>query len=159
MSVFENITKKVTETARAAAKKSGEIVEITKLSMSIGVEEDKIEKAYAEIGKVVFSAYNEGKEVGDTFKELCEKIKSYEDNIKDIKQKILELKNVKVCPGCAAELEVEIAYCPKCGTKQENPQPVEKAPEEKPFEKACPSCDAVNSLDSAFCAKCGAKLD
>ena len=44
MSVLENFTKKVTETAKAAAKKSGDIVEVTKLSVAINTEEDKIEQ-------------------------------------------------------------------------------------------------------------------
>jgi len=157
MSLFENITKKVTDTARAAAKKSGELVEATKLNMSIGAEEDKIEKVYAEIGKVVYEAFSNGEAVSEMFKEQCETIKSYEDNIKEMKQKILDLKSVKICSGCGAELDTEVVFCPKCGAKQEIPEPV-VIPQE-PTEKVCSSCSASNTLDSAFCTKCGAKFE
>ncbi len=120
MSVFENITKKVTDTAKAAAKKSGELVEVTKLSMSIGTEEDKIKKVYMDIGKSVYESFVKGEDVGETFKVYCEQIESYEESIKEIKQKILELKNLRACPSCSYEMEEdeEIIYCSRCGAKQ-----------------------------------------
>lgn len=155
MTVFENFTKKVTETAKAAAKKSSELVEVTKLNMSIGTEENKIEKAYAEIGKLVYKAYSEGENVGDTFKEYCEKIEASEEAIKGCKQKILELKNIKVCPSCGVELEMDILFCPKCGTKQE----VSKPEASEPKGKVCAGCGAEIEEETAFCTKCGAKMD
>ncbi|RCX10524.1 A2L zinc ribbon protein [Anaerobacterium chartisolvens] len=118
MSVFESITRKVSDTAKAAAKKSGELVEVTKLNMNISAEEDKIRKAYADIGKMVYNTYSKVGEVGEEYKGLCEAIKGYEEVIAETRQKILDLKNLKVCTGCGADLEQDILFCPKCGAKQ-----------------------------------------
>jgi len=118
MSVFNELTQKVSNTAKAAAKKSNDIVEITKLNMSISAEEDKIKKLYTEIGKALYEAYKKGEVLPDAFRESCEKIKTYDENIKHMKQKVLELKNLKACPNCGAELEADVLYCSKCGTKQ-----------------------------------------
>ncbi len=118
MSVFENITRKVSDTAKAAAKKSGELVEVTKLNMNISAEEDKIRKAYSDIGKIVYNAYSKGAEVGEEYKALCQAIKAYEEVIAETRQKILDLKNLKVCTGCGTDLEQDILFCPKCGAKQ-----------------------------------------
>lgn len=155
MSVLENLTKKVAETAKAAAKKSGDIVEVTKLSVSISTEEDKVEKEYANIGKIVYQSLENDTDVEEAVKECCERIKNYLKNIEGIKQKIQELKNVKTCANCKAELDMEVAYCPKCGTKQEIPQ----APVEVPNEKTCTACGATAELDVAFCSKCGNKFE
>lgn len=155
MSVFENFTKKVTETAKAAAKKSGDLVEVTKLNMNISNEEGKIEKAYEEIGKLVYESFKRGEEVAEAFRGQCELIRSYEEVISEMKQKILELKSVKICPSCGSELALDVAFCSKCGAKQEMPQPQVA---EEPAEKVCPSCSEVNTPDAAFCAKCGAKM-
>lgn len=119
MSVFDNLTKKVTDTAKAAAKKSSELVEVTKLNINIGAEEDKIEKVYADIGKMTYASFARGEQISEAYKVNCEKIKSFEDNVNKMKQKILELKNTKLCLGCGEELELSIAFCSKCGTKQE----------------------------------------
>jgi hypothetical protein len=118
MSVFENFSKKVTDTAKAAAKKSSEVVEVTKLNMNIGSEEDKIKKAYTEIGKSVYEVFTKGEEVNEAFKGQCELISTYEDNIKEMRLKILDLKALKVCPACGAEMESGISFCSKCGAKQ-----------------------------------------
>lgn len=155
MAVFESFTKKVAETAKAAAKKSSELVEVTKLNMNVGAEESKIEKTYSEIGKVVYQKFDEGEDVGEAFAELCGKIKSYEENIKELKQKILDLKNVKLCSGCGTELAAEVVFCPKCGAKQEV---VVHQAEAASAVKFCPSCGATVDANSTFCAKCGSKV-
>jgi uncharacterized coiled-coil DUF342 family protein len=118
MSVFNNFTKKVSETAKAAAKKSGDIVEMTKINMSIGAEEDKIKKAYAEIGKKIYELSASGAEIPESVKEQCDAINTYESTIEELKQKILEYKNIKVCASCGTELDLETVFCPKCGAKQ-----------------------------------------
>ena len=155
MSMFENITKKVTETAKAAAKKSGDIVEVTKLNVAISTEEDKIEKEYVNIGKIVYESFCKGTNLEAAITECCERISDFRKNVEGMKQKILELKNVKTCPGCKTELEIDTAFCPKCGTKQEIPQPVV----EESKENICPSCGMSNDFEAAFCSKCGSKLE
>jgi len=131
MSVLEKFSKKITETAKAAAKKSGDIVEVTKLNMSISAEEDKIKKAYMEIGKLIYERYSKGKSVPEGIEGICEKIKAYEDNINEMKEKIYTLKNIKICPSCNAELEMDVNFCPRCGMKQEKVKPEEQLNEEE----------------------------
>lgn len=125
MSVLDNLTKRVTDTAKAAAKKSGNMVEVTRLNMNIGNEEDKIKKIYTEIGKIIYDEHLEGGTVSETLLEHCGSIDAINKNIDEMKQKILELRNVKACPECGIELEMEMAFCYKCGRKQEIPIPVE----------------------------------
>jgi len=121
MAFFENISKKVTDTAKAAARKSGDLMEVTKLNLNIGAEEDKIKRKFMEIGKTVYEAYKKGEELPYACRDLCEKVKEYERNIEEMKAKVLQLKGLKNCPSCGAELDEEFAYCPKCGAKQEVP--------------------------------------
>lgn len=121
MSVFDNITKRVTDTAKAAAKKSGSMVEVTRLNINIGAEEEKIKKIYTEMGKMLYDDYSEGKITGDEIAGLCGKIDAINGSIEDMKEKILELRNVKACQGCGLELEMEMDFCYKCGRKQELP--------------------------------------
>ncbi|HHW48018.1 MAG TPA: zinc-ribbon domain-containing protein [Clostridiaceae bacterium] len=132
MSVLEKFSRKITETAKAAAKKSGDLVEVTKLNMSISAEEDKIKKTFAEIGKLVYERYNKGESVPEGIEGFCEKIKGYEENIKEMKEKIYTLKNIKICPSCNAELEINANFCSKCGMKQEKEKTEEEQEEEAP---------------------------
>lgn len=160
MSILDNLTDKVSKTAKAAAKRSGELVEITRLCVNIGIEEDKIEKILIEIGKKVYEAYAKNEDVLEAAKEFCEKIKSFEENIKDMKEKILALKNIKICSQCLAELDIDFEYCSKCGAKQEviEHEAIKEEAELPKNKKVCSNCGAVNDVGYEFCPKCGTKL-
>ncbi len=133
MSVLDNITKRVTDTAKAAAKISGSVVEVTRLNMSINTEEDKVRKIYTEMGRQLYEDYNEGKLVSEKLLEKCVKIDEIIANVDEMKEKILELKNVKACPNCGMVLAIDMEYCYKCGRKQEEQ---EQEPEKSQNEQA-----------------------
>lgn len=119
MNILDNISKKVTEVAQVAAKKSGEVVEITKLNISINTEEDKIQKLYEEIGRIIYSYFKSQENVPDELKEICSQIHQSETNIKNYKKRILEIKSLKSCVSCGAELERGVKFCPQCGARQQ----------------------------------------
>jgi predicted RNA-binding Zn-ribbon protein involved in translation (DUF1610 family) len=158
MAFFENFGKRVSEAAQAAAKKSSELMEVTKINMNIAQEEDRIKKLYTSIGKKVYESYLKDPGMYVQFKEECTGIDSHNENIKKMKARILEAKNLRLCSGCGEEIGVEVVYCPKCGAKQE---PVNKPEGEEPPRDqvpVCPSCGTEITQDAAFCPSCGAKL-
>ncbi len=152
MSFLENIGK----AAQAAAKKSSELVEITKLNMNINSEEDKIQKQYTQIGKLIYDKFKAGGNIDEEFLASCETIRTHEQNINNLKEKILETKNLRVCSGCGAEIDKNSMFCAKCGTKQD----VQQAAGQQAVSAAtCPACGAQITAGSAFCTGCGAKMD
>ncbi len=154
--MLESFTRKVTDTAKAAAKKSSELVEVTKLNMNISSEEDKIEKLYLEIGKTIYESYAKGETTNELFVEKCKQIDLHNNNINEMRRKILELKHEKICPNCREELDISALYCSKCGTKQEI---IETPVAEEIVEKKCSECGSVVEEESLFCTKCGNKLE
>ncbi len=83
------------------------------------------------MGKEIFSDFAAGKEISDELKEKCQGIVEAKELVDELKKKILVLKNIKVCPNCKTEMELEIAFCPKCGTKQEKIQKPEPEVQEE----------------------------
>lgn len=156
MSILDNITDKVTKTAKAAAKKSGDIVEVTKLNISIGAEEDKIEKLYKQIGKEVFNKYQDIEQIPVDIKSYCEEIQKHMENIAQMRNKINELRKIKYCPSCNHEIDYDALYCPKCGAKQG--EPTENKENEVENERKCPSCGKKLSEGDEFCSFCGTKV-
>lgn len=118
MAFFDNFGKRVGEAAQAVTKKSGDLVEVTKLNMSISAEEEKIKKTYEKLGELVYSKFDSGDEIDPNFIELCDNIRLYQNTVNGFKTKIMELKNVKPCTKCGTELEKDVLFCPKCGEKQ-----------------------------------------
>lgn len=91
MPLFDNFTKKVGDVAKTAAKKSGDLVETTKINMSINSEEQKIKDIYIEIGKAVYLKYKNNEMLSPDLEESCDKIKATEDNIASLREKIAQL--------------------------------------------------------------------
>jgi hypothetical protein len=119
MAFLENLGKKVGEVAQTAAKKSGELVEITKLNMNISSEEDKIQRLFAKMGKVIYDMYCSEEDTPEAFKEDCEAVKAHKQNIEGFRAKIREIKNSSACANCGAEIYNTSAFCSKCGAKVE----------------------------------------
>lgn len=159
MAFLENLGKKVGEAAQAAAKKSGELVETTKLNVNINSEEDKIQKIYTQIGKTLFERYSATGVADDDVKESLEAVKVHEQNIKSLKEKIFDIKGSKTCISCGTEMDKAQVFCSKCGAKNDVPAPEAAAAEPQASSViACPACGSTLQTGSVFCTNCGAKV-
>ncbi len=117
MDFLSDIGKKITETAKTVTKKSESLVEITKLNLAIGNEEDKIKKAFLEIGSELYKNFQNGESYGDYFDTKCTEIKEMEENIAKLRERVLSLKGTKTCTGCNEVIDEDVKYCPNCGVK------------------------------------------
>ena len=90
MSFLDNLNKTVGSAASAAAKKSGELVEITKINMSINKEEDSINKVYAKIGKKFYEVNVDSME-NDEYAKLFKQIKKHQQTINELKKKLKQI--------------------------------------------------------------------
>jgi ribosomal protein L40E len=129
--------------------------------MSVNSEEDKVNKLYGEIGRKLYASYSAGESSAPDFTAEFEQIDACEKTIKDIRKKIMELKNVKLCQKCGAELAPAAMFCPKCGSKQEAapPPPAPEVRVEEPAAKCfCPECGTEVTSDTAFCSNCGTQI-
>lgn len=169
MDSLSKIAKSVGDGAKTAVKKSEDMVEIVKLNKAITNEEDRIKLTYGEIGKIIYSRYEKNEIIEDELIQLCIKIDEFQKNIFAIKQKIAEVKNVKICSNCSAELEPTTEFCVKCGAKQEVINPgkdsaIHEFIDDHTHEgtdntpKYCPSCGKEIIENSKFCQECGVKL-
>lgn len=120
MDLLNDIGKRITDTAKTVTRKSEDIVEITKLNLAIGSEEDKIKRMLYEIGSELYRSYINGKPYGESYDSKCSEVKQLEENIKTLKERILLLKGNKTCKTCNSVVDVEVNYCPSCGEKFEN---------------------------------------
>lgn len=119
MALFNNLGRKIEGIAQNAAKKSGEMVELKKINTNINIEEESIKNLYGEIGKYCFEKFGNCTESDETIRELCQKIKIHQENIRFYKERINTIKNIVVCPVCDNKMEIDSVFCNKCGAKIE----------------------------------------
>lgn len=93
MENFQNIAKKSEELAQNAAKKSGEILEITKLNKKIKEEERSIECKYLEIGKLIFEKYINYTVMPEEISDYIRAIQVKKEVITNLNAKIEEIRS------------------------------------------------------------------
>lgn len=128
--------------ADVATKKTGEVVEVSKIRYQMKQVEWEIEKAYAKLGAIVYEA----KKSTDNFDEVTQLAISEIDDLKErydnLAEKMRMYKNVVKCPGCGRENDIADSFCSRCGspliTEVKGSKP-EAAPQEGP--QAPPSSD------------------
>lgn len=119
MDFFKDISKKIGETAKEAAKKSSDFVETTKLSMQIDKNNKEIDNHFYEIGKALYENYCDDNWVKERFENKISIIEKLNGENESIKKELLKKRNAKTCKACEAELDKEAMFCPKCGARYE----------------------------------------
>jgi len=130
MTDFENAMKKVADVLHAAARKSGEIFENTKISYNISTEKDKIVKLQSKIGEKFYKIYKESGAAPDSIVGELEAIAELEETIRAMEKTIADSKPYKFCSECGARLELNDVYCAKCGAKQHEVSPKKESENE-----------------------------
>ena len=74
MTFSENLKKFFSNTARAAVKKSGEVLETAKIKYSEFDLNSDIDRMYTELGKVMYNGYKNDSDVSEEIQTLCEKV-------------------------------------------------------------------------------------
>ena len=101
---FENFRDIASEAAQTAAKKTKKLAEIAKANLSVYSEEDKIKKAYTELGKLYYRDYVVGEELDEAeYLPWCQKIDESKQSIADLRDYIEILKTERVVYDEAAE--------------------------------------------------------
>lgn len=106
-------------TARSAVKKSGELLELTKLKMAAADTKSEIQSKFAELGKLIYEAQKLGNEDSEKTEELLQSLDELHETLSEQEAKLSELKKQKACGVCGNICETKAEYCSKCGAKFE----------------------------------------
>lgn len=115
---FSKITKSLGEGASSVVQKSNELIGVSRLNDEINNEEEKKDIIYIAIGKVVFNSFINKAELSEEIKHKCEDILEHDEQIKIIMGKIINVKRIKKCSNCGADMNISINFCPDCGVMQ-----------------------------------------
>ncbi len=120
-----------------------------------------------ELGTIVYANISQGLPDEKKVKEMCDLIKTIDNQIKEkegeilnisdkVKESILRLKPIPPC-DCGTDLYEGIKFCYQCGKKVEKNVNGEGEKEEKrdATDKACIQCGKQLPKDFPFCNDCG----
>lgn len=114
---FEDLGRRIGDTAETMANKAGEAVEVQRLRSQIKSLEYSSEKDYVELGQMTYDKFKAGGILTEQASSICETICSREKRISKYEEQICKIKGSVKCGGCDKAVEKEMAYCPHCGRK------------------------------------------
>lgn len=112
---FVDLGRTISKAANEVVDKTGEFFESTKIKAQISTEEKSVEKAYRDIGEIIYKQHMEGQPVSEEVAKICDDILSHEDRIRSFRTELANLKGMKICPACSEKVPKDVAFCPKCG--------------------------------------------
>ena len=122
MEFFDKIGKKASEAYKVTADKTGKIAKETKMKLKINELKSEINDMYKEIGRKVYEKHVIEDEISikKDLETECTKIDVLSDEIEELLEQCLSLKDKKQCQNCYKEIDKNMNFCPECGAKQEN---------------------------------------
>ena len=114
---FEDLGKRIGETAETMTNMAGEAIEIQRLKSQIRTLARGNAVDLMELGKSIYDRYKAGGELEENAQALCDAIRDRETTIKDYEKKISKIKGASECPKCGKMVGKDMAFCPYCGEK------------------------------------------
>lgn len=139
MGIFDDLMGKAKAAADVAGKKTGEIMEISKLKLQINQLTCEVDKAYSRMGALVYESVKNNADAKDVINVIVAEIDDLNGQIEEAQAKINQLKNVVKCTNCGTIISEDSIFCSRCG------EPIVRPPE--PEEANEPVADAPAEAD------------
>ena len=122
MDFFNKLGKKASETYKVTTEKTGKIAQEVKLKLKMNENKSQISELYKNIGEKVYEQHvrEEKIDIKEELEQECIKIDVLANEIEEILNQILALKDKKQCEKCFAEININDKFCPTCGAEQQS---------------------------------------
>lgn len=124
--VWNDITKILYEAVDYTAKEAEKLTGVAKIKYKLINLNSKKSSLYEEIGKLRYeelrSVPTQDGVIDNTVEiaGLCDAVAALDKDIKAAYEELTALKQEKTCASCGAKIKKDMAYCPRCGRKQDN---------------------------------------
>ena len=150
MAFFDELSKKISGTAKNMQEKTRDSIEMGKLNQEEKQLTAALAAKYTELGKLAEGILRQS---GDAA--VCGVIAQIDDicaRIKAVNARKDYLRQMLRCPSCGTAIPAGSKFCPSCGARL--PEAEASAPEAQK-EEYCANCGAVKRPGMKFCAICG----
>ena len=147
MAFFDKLSKKIINVGQDVSQSTKNLADVVKLNNHISDYEKQIVDLYTIIGKSYYENHKEDLEAEEL--QHIQAINALRTQIKDLQDKVKELKGVVKCPQCSADVKKEAQFCSNCGYRMVVAS----------TEVHCSNCGTIVSEDSVFCSNCGTRIE
>ena len=126
-SFWDDIGNALTLKAKGLSSKAENLYEIQKIRNKLSAQERMTEKLMMDIGKMIYTRYEQGEAVDGETGAICEEISQHMLEADHYRDAIAASKGEKFCPACHKAVMREASFCPYCGAACPTAELEEKA--------------------------------
>lgn len=115
--MFDDVLKKAKGAVYVAGKKTGEVVEVSKLKLKCVQLNGKIRDQYEKLGSAVYNMRKQGYENSELIAAVSDDIDELLKELDEVSGKVESIKNIIICPTCGKKNPNTSYYCSKCGSR------------------------------------------
>lgn len=116
MNLFDEFVNRAKDVVDVAGKKTGELVEVSKLKLQAVQINSDIGKAYERLGAIVYEQAKAGTDNSDLIAVCVSEIDALLASLEELNEKIDESKTGSRCPNCGANNPEAAVFCSRCGS-------------------------------------------
>lgn len=103
------------QTARAAGKKAGQMVDVAKLNVQLFDLNGEFNDVLRQLGQVMYDTHRGQAEDGEQITALLDRADELSEKTAELKERIAALRQAKICPACGAACGWDDQFCRRCG--------------------------------------------
>lgn len=114
-SFWDDLGNTLTRKAKGLSSRAENLYEIQKIRNKLSAQERMTEKLMMDIGKMIYTRYEQGEAVDGETGVICEEISQHMLEADHYRDAIAASKGEKFCPACHKAVMREASFCPYCG--------------------------------------------
>lgn len=126
-SFWDDLGNTLTRKAKGLSSRAENLYEIQKIRNKLSAQERMTEKLMMDIGKMIYTRYEQGEAVDGETGAICEEISQHMLEADHYRDAIAASKGEKFCPACHKAVMREASFCPYCGAACPTAELEEKA--------------------------------
>lgn len=126
-SFWDDLGNTLTRKAKGLSSRVENLYEIQKIRNKLSAQERMTEKLMMDIGKMIYTRYEQGEAVDGETGVICEEISQHMLEADHYRDAIAASKGEKFCPACHKAVMREASFCPYCGAACPTAELEEKA--------------------------------
>ena len=124
---WDDLGNTLTRKAKGLSSRAENLYEIQKIRNKLSAQERMTEKLMMDIGKMIYTRYEQGEAVDGETGAICEEISQHMLEADHYRDAIAASKGEKFCPACHKAVMREASFCPYCGAACPTAELEEKA--------------------------------
>ena len=126
-SFWDDLGNTLTRKAKGLSSRAENLYEIQKIRNKLSAQERMTEKLMMDIGKMIYTRYEQGEAVDGETGAICEEISQHMLEADHYRDAIAASKGEKFCTACHKAVMREASFCPYCGAACPTAELEEKA--------------------------------